>query len=308
MLPLQLLAYYVADFKGTDVDQPRNLAKSRHRRVAAGGSGVVGAVAAGCSEPAEALPHHALHRASRRLTPSCTDHERIVPTWRRLDPWTNTAPAAGSPSRPSSWVAIQVVLDSLSVLGCSLLFGSPETGASIVTMVATGAAQLLSGALYIAALVVFMVWVYRATSNLQALGSREILCTPSSAVWGFFIPFINLVRPHQVMSQIWIESQPAVLNEHGYALPRKATPVSIWWAAIVLGSVITRVIRALPDPTTIDSLHSVATLGILEGVSWSTAGVLFIYMVWNAQKRQDEQWQDLELRRSVPQPSADALR
>src|SRR5204863_281492 len=26
--PLQLLAYYVADFKGTDIDQPRNLAKS----------------------------------------------------------------------------------------------------------------------------------------------------------------------------------------------------------------------------------------------------------------------------------------
>ena len=27
-IPLQLLAYYVADMKGTDVDQPRNLAKS----------------------------------------------------------------------------------------------------------------------------------------------------------------------------------------------------------------------------------------------------------------------------------------
>ena len=27
-LPLQLLAYDVADLKGTDVDQPRNLAKS----------------------------------------------------------------------------------------------------------------------------------------------------------------------------------------------------------------------------------------------------------------------------------------
>ena len=27
-LPVQLLAYYVAVFKGTDVDQPRNLAKS----------------------------------------------------------------------------------------------------------------------------------------------------------------------------------------------------------------------------------------------------------------------------------------
>jgi glucosamine--fructose-6-phosphate aminotransferase (isomerizing) len=28
VLPLQLLAYYVADLKGTDVDQPRNLAKT----------------------------------------------------------------------------------------------------------------------------------------------------------------------------------------------------------------------------------------------------------------------------------------
>jgi len=27
-IPLQLLAYYVADLKGTDVDQPRNLAKT----------------------------------------------------------------------------------------------------------------------------------------------------------------------------------------------------------------------------------------------------------------------------------------
>jgi len=28
VVPLQLLAYHVADLNGTDVDQPRNLAKS----------------------------------------------------------------------------------------------------------------------------------------------------------------------------------------------------------------------------------------------------------------------------------------
>ena len=28
IMPLQFLAYHVADLKGTDVDQPRNLAKS----------------------------------------------------------------------------------------------------------------------------------------------------------------------------------------------------------------------------------------------------------------------------------------
>ena len=28
IVPLQLLSYYVADLRGTDVDQPRNLAKT----------------------------------------------------------------------------------------------------------------------------------------------------------------------------------------------------------------------------------------------------------------------------------------
>jgi glucosamine--fructose-6-phosphate aminotransferase (isomerizing) len=28
VIPLQLFAYYCADFKGTDIDQPRNLAKT----------------------------------------------------------------------------------------------------------------------------------------------------------------------------------------------------------------------------------------------------------------------------------------
>ena len=27
-IPLQLLSYYIANFKGCDIDQPRNLAKS----------------------------------------------------------------------------------------------------------------------------------------------------------------------------------------------------------------------------------------------------------------------------------------
>jgi len=36
--------------------------------------------------------------------------------------------------------------------------------------------------------------------------------------------------------------------------------------------------------------------------------LLFILMIRGAQKRQDEQWQDLERRRNVPKPTAEALR
>jgi glucosamine--fructose-6-phosphate aminotransferase (isomerizing) len=34
-VPMQLLAYHMADLKGTDVDQPRNLAKTRDGGVTA---------------------------------------------------------------------------------------------------------------------------------------------------------------------------------------------------------------------------------------------------------------------------------
>jgi Domain of unknown function (DUF4328) len=205
-------------------------------------------------------------------------------------------------------VGIQLFLDAASVVGWGLLLGSTDAGSNVLTLFATGIAAVISVLLYIAALVVFMCWVYRATANLAALGSLNLRFKPSTAVWGFFIPILNIVRPHQVMSTIWIESQPAVVNEHGFALPRKATPVSVWWAAVIVGTVITRVIQATPDPTTFDAIHSLATLGIVEGTAWSIAGGLFIYMVWRAQQRQDAQWQDLELRRAVPQPKADALR
>jgi len=106
------------------------------------------------------------------------------------------------------------------------------------------------------------------------------------------------------VAQIWRESRPAVVNEHGFVLPRKATPVSIWWGATMLGTLTSRVARGL---STLE-LDSLACLGIVEGLAWSIAGVCFIYMVWNAQKRQEAQWQDLELRRTVPAPNADVLR
>jgi hypothetical protein len=210
-------------------------------------------------------------------------------------------------------VAIQVALDAFGALGfLALRLGSPA-GLSIVTSFGTGLAAILSPLLYVTTLVVFMVWVYRAAANLAALGSMNLRFTPSSAVWSFFIPIVNIVQPHQVMSAIWIESQPAVINEHGYALRRRATPVSIWWAAIVIGTILTQVLRLdLPDLASAtessESLQSLVTLGMVESAIWSIAGSLFMYMVWRAQGRQDAQWRDLELRRAVPRPTADVLR
>jgi hypothetical protein len=160
---------------------------------------------------------------------------------------------------------------------------------------------------FLAATIVFLTWVYRAIANLPALGSMSCAFTPSGAVWGFFIPFVNLVRGHQVMTTIWQESQPPAVNENGFYLPRKSTLVSWWWglylAAGVLGVIVSSGVRV-----SIEELRAAGSMQVALHLVRIVTAFLFLFMVHRAQERQDEQWQDLVRQRDVPKPSAEALR
>lgn len=204
-------------------------------------------------------------------------------------------------------VGLQVALDALAGVGCAVTMVLPD-GAAWLSLLATGVANLLSELLYAGAAVVFMCWVYRSVANLDALGSPNLV-TPSSAVWGFFIPFVNLVRPHQVMATVWNKSQPAPPSELGDSLERRTPVVTAWWTLALISTVFSRIVMRLVDtPTSLAGLRRLAAWALVESLLWTATGVLFISMVWLTQRRQDEQWLDLERRRNVPQPSADALR
>ena len=200
----------------------------------------------------------------------------------------------------------QLVALVLSTVGYAIaLDGHELTGA--LGLVFGGALDILDSALFLATTVVFMTWVYRAIANLPALGSMSCRFTPSGAVWSFFIPFVNLVRGHQVMATIWTESQPAAVNENGFWLPRKTTIVNWWWGLVILMRVASWV-TSHTTATDADELRELVISGIVLNVVYIVAGALFLVMVRGAQSRQDEMWLDLERRRSTPQPSAAALR
>jgi hypothetical protein len=171
-------------------------------------------------------------------------------------------------------------------------------------------AGLLDGVnllLFFGASIVFMTWVYRSIANLPALGSMSCRFSPASAVWSYFIPLVNFVRGHQVMATIWKESQPPAVNESGFYLPRKTTLVNWWWGAYLF-SAVAGMATTRAHPVGVESLHELATGQIVFHVMRMVGALLFLLMIQGAQKRQDEQCQDLERRRNVPQPTADALR
>ena len=203
---------------------------------------------------------------------------------------------------------VQLVLLGLALVGWlgggALIDGNPA--GAVAAFGLAGALQILDVLVLIAACVVFLTWVHRAIANLSALNDVSCRFSPSSAVWSFFIPFVNLVRGHQVMATIWTDSQPPVVNEYGYALRPRTTLVNWWWGLYLFSNVSAWVVPSHPHG--LDEIKTTALASAFFLATRLAAGVLFLLLIRGAQRRQDEQWLDLERRRAVPKPSADALR
>ncbi len=96
-----------------------------------------------------------------------------------------------------------------------------------------GMAQL---GLIVTCAIIFLMWFHRAHKNLKAGGLNDLRYTPGWAVGGFFVPFLNLVRPFQVMKEVWIGS--ARLSGDVEAESRPAPLVGWWWALFLISSVL----------------------------------------------------------------------
>lgn len=214
-------------------------------------------------------------------------------------------------ARPRATALVVLVIIQLVLLGLALLcwlaglvFVDGNLAGAVAAFGAAAALQAFDVLVLIAACVVFLTWVHRAVANLGALNQVSCRFSPSSAVWAFFIPFVNLVRGHQVMATIWTDSQP--LDADGYAVHRPTTLVNWWWGLYLFSNVVAWLVPSHPHG--IDGIKSTAEASAFFLATRMVAGVLFLMLIRASQRRQDEQWLDLERRRAVPQPSADFLR
>ena len=82
------------------------------------------------------------------------------------------------------------------------------------------------------AVLAFVVWIYRASSNADSLSANDLDYSPRDAVVSYFVPILNLWRPYGIMSEIWQESagdQSPSQRAKGVWLLRS------WWAFWIIG-------------------------------------------------------------------------
>jgi hypothetical protein len=87
--------------------------------------------------------------------------------------------------------------------------------------------------LYIGTVVVFSMWVYRASANLHALGSPGLRFTPGWAVGWYFVPIANLWKPYQAMKEIWRASK----NPSNWQAETTSPLLGWWWFWWIVSSI-----------------------------------------------------------------------
>ena len=56
--------------------------------------------------------------------------------------------------------------------------------------------------------VLFLAWFRRVYRNLEALGARGLRFKTGWAFWGWFVPLLGLLRPKQLLDDVWRASDP----------------------------------------------------------------------------------------------------
>lgn len=121
--------------------------------------------------------------------------------------------------------------------------------------------------LFMASIVAFSMWLFKACSNLALLGSLKPTYQPSMAVLLFFIPLAQLVLPVRVLVDTWKGSKPNCSLDQPLEWRNCKTPSFIyWWWAVWIFFVLTN--HMLTDST------------IRHGADFSEPGRIVFLAIW----------------------------
>lgn len=154
-------------------------------------------------------------------------------------------------------------------------------------------------AIAIVCAVPFCMWFYQAYKNLLVLGVRGLKYSPSWAVGGFFVPFLNLSRPHYIAKEIWNASDPNanVSEPKNWAEVSQPTIISCWWVSFLLPTFF-RVINDLffrdlfhkGNTNTLSELQYSTIFFTLSNFSLAFSAVFAVLLILEIDKKQQQKY------------------
>ena len=155
---------------------------------------------------------------------------------------------------------------------------------TIIIALMEGGVALLGVAVYIATIVVFLMWIYRANENLSAFGASSSYSS-GWTVGSWFIPFVSLVVPYRATKELWNKSVPNTGNMFSDLSPPAFFP--IWWTFWLLSNFASNAYLRLSFNEQL-SPEVDAMLGALTSILSIVAALFAMKVVAEIDKQQTE--------------------
>lgn len=132
-----------------------------------------------------------------------------------------------------------------------------------------------------------IVWTRRVYRNLEPLGARSLRFGEGWAIGGWFVPFLNLVRPKQIVDDVWRASDPARSEREPQAWrDRQVSPLLHWWWGAWIASNLIGFVAQAQDEATADAARSQAIWLMVSDGAGVVASLLALAVVLRLTDRQ----------------------
>lgn len=149
----------------------------------------------------------------------------------------------------------------------------------------TNVSAALQRVLILVAFGFLVAWTSRSYRNLRSLGVGHLRFTEGWAVGAWFIPLFNLIRPKQIVNDIWRGSGRAEAEDPDWHRRQVPPLLHVWWAAWIVAGVV--LLSASNDPKGIDEVRRNAITSVVGDVALVVAALLAIAVLIQTTNRQD---------------------
>jgi hypothetical protein len=173
-----------------------------------------------------------------------------------------------------------------------------DNPAGFLALAFTGVLGLATIAVYIATVVVFLMWLYRVSNNVAAFGAT----TQHSSGWAvgsFFVPIMNLFVPYQAVRDIWKKSEPNATDAFSYGVsPPGFFPA--WWGFWIASNISSNAYFRMTMAEA--PIEASSMVGILSEILSIAAAFFAIKVVREIEGRQEERARNLQQAFPTPPP------
>jgi hypothetical protein len=138
--------------------------------------------------------------------------------------------------------------------------------------------------------VLFIIWMFRAAKNNEALGRTGARFGPGWSIGAWFIPFANLVIPVLIMQDLWRGSTSAVRRgDAGWRTASGSVLIACWWTAWVVSFLrFAASNAAFGSNGSLDDIETSNTIALIAVVATAIAAALAVFVVRALARRQLE--------------------